>query len=144
MVNFDLGERFPRPSSQQRRSLRPRARARRVAVLGVGAGGGHPRNFFLRFLMPNPALGVGQFGPETKLIEGQPNEYDVICRNEIVYNTRPKTVTHPSCNRARRALTSFMRRTALTTRAFQFAIRIDSIRYANRFESIRFVKKSAF
>jgi len=29
--------------------------------------------------------------------------------------TRPKTVTHPSTNRARRALTSFMRRTPLTT-----------------------------
>ena len=27
--------------------------------------------------MPNPAFG-GQFGPENKLIEGQPNEYDVI------------------------------------------------------------------
>ena len=37
VVNFDLGERFPRPRSQQRGSLRPRAR--RVAVLGVGAGG---------------------------------------------------------------------------------------------------------
>ena len=36
--NFDLGERFPRPRSQQRGSLRPRAR--RVAVLGMGAGGG--------------------------------------------------------------------------------------------------------
>ena len=35
---------------------------------------------FLRFLMPNPAFG-GQFGPENKLIEGQPNEYGVICRN---------------------------------------------------------------
>jgi len=32
VVNFDLGERFPRPRSQQRGSLRPRAR--RVAVLG--------------------------------------------------------------------------------------------------------------
>ena len=32
----------------------------------------------------------------------------------MVY-TRPKTVTHPSTNRARRALTSFMRRTPLTT-----------------------------
>ena len=40
MVNFDLGERFPRPRSQQQESLRPRAR--RVAVLGVGAGGGRP------------------------------------------------------------------------------------------------------
>jgi len=57
------GERFPRPRSQQPGSLRPRTR--RVA---------------LRFLMPNPAFG-GQFGPENKLIEGQPNEYDVICRN---------------------------------------------------------------
>ena len=37
VVNFDLGERFPRPRSQQRGSLRPRAR--RVAVLGMGAGG---------------------------------------------------------------------------------------------------------
>jgi len=65
MVNFDLGERFPRPRSQQRGSLRPRAR--RVAVLGVGAGGGRPlllrvsggvtpENFW-RFLMPDPAFG---------------------------------------------------------------------------------------
>jgi len=85
VVNFDLGERFPRPRSQQRVSLRPRAR--RVAVLGVGAGGGrplplrgargyYPRKFFWNFL--------GQFGPENKLIEGQPNEYDVICRNASV------------------------------------------------------------
>jgi len=27
----------------------------------------------------------GQFGSENKLIEGQPNEYDVICRNASVY-----------------------------------------------------------
>ena len=40
VVNFDLGERFPRPRSQQRGSLRPRAR--RVAVLGVGAEGSRP------------------------------------------------------------------------------------------------------
>jgi len=26
----------------------------------------------------------GQFGPENKLMEGQPNEYDVICRNASV------------------------------------------------------------
>ena len=32
----------------------------------------------------------------------------------MVY-TRPKTVTHPGTTRARRALTSFMRRTPLTT-----------------------------
>jgi len=38
VVNFDMGERFPRPRSQQRGSLRPRAR--RVAVLGASAGGG--------------------------------------------------------------------------------------------------------
>jgi len=31
------------------------------------------------------------------------------------WHTRPKTVTHPSTNRARRWLTSFMRRTPLTT-----------------------------
>ena len=30
--------------------------------------------------MPNPAFWE-QFGPENKLIEGQPNQYDVICRN---------------------------------------------------------------
>jgi len=32
-----------------------------------------------------------------------------------VLYTRPKTVTHPGTNRARRALTSFIRRTPLTT-----------------------------
>jgi len=36
VVNFDLGEQFPRPGSQQWGSLHPRAR--RVAVLGVGTG----------------------------------------------------------------------------------------------------------
>ena len=83
VVNFDLGERFPRSRSQQRGSLRPHAR--RVAVLGGGCGRGSPPppENVLRFLMPNPAFG-GQFGPENKLIEGQPNEYDVICRNASV------------------------------------------------------------
>ena len=33
--------------------------------------------------MPNPAFG-GQFGPESKLSGGQPNVYDVICRNALV------------------------------------------------------------
>jgi len=66
VVNFDLGERFPRPRSQQRESLRPRARS--VAVLGVGAGGVAPPaegvrgchllKIFLRFLMPNTAFGA--------------------------------------------------------------------------------------
>ena len=65
MVNFDLGERFPGLRSHQRGSLRPRARL--LAVLGVGAGGGRPLPLsgsgvsppekFLRFLMPNPAFG---------------------------------------------------------------------------------------
>ena len=63
VVNFDLGERFPRPRSQQRGSLRPRAR--RVAVLGVGA------DFFEIFDAKSRVW--GQFGPENKLIEGQPN-----------------------------------------------------------------------
>ena len=76
MVNFDLGERFPRSRSQQWGSLR--RHAWHVAMLGVSVGGGRPlplrgsgvsppENFFLRFLMPNPAFG-GQFGPENKLI----------------------------------------------------------------------------
>jgi len=66
VVNFDLGERFPRPRSQQRGSLRPRVR--RAAVLGVGAGGGRPLPLrwsgvsppenFLVILMPNPAFGA--------------------------------------------------------------------------------------
>ena len=67
VVNFDLGERFPRPRSQQRgTSMRPRAR--RVAVLEVGAGEGRPLplrgsgginpGYFLgAFSMPNPAFG---------------------------------------------------------------------------------------
>ena len=33
--------------------------------------------------MPNPAF-WGQLGPQNKLIEGQPNVYDVICRNALV------------------------------------------------------------
>ena len=51
---------------------------------GKGPRGVTP-GIFLRFLMPNPAFGLcGQFGPENKLIEGQPNEYDVICPNASV------------------------------------------------------------
>jgi len=57
--------------------LRPRAR--RVAVLGVG------RPYPLRFDIFDAKSRVwGQFEPEKKLIEGQPNEYDVICRNASV------------------------------------------------------------
>jgi len=61
--------------SQQRGSLRPRAR--RVCVLGVGAG-----EFFEVFDAKSRVW--GQIGPENKLIEGQANEYDVICRNASV------------------------------------------------------------
>ena len=61
VVNFDLGERFPRPRSQQRGELAPRSW--HVAVLWVCVGAGCPLllrasmgvthgNFFLRFLMP--------------------------------------------------------------------------------------------
>ena len=87
MVNFDLGERFPRLRSQQRGSLRPRSR--RVAVLGVGAGGSRPlplrrsggvtpgNKIFLEIFDAKCHV-WGQFGPENKLIEGQPNEYDGI------------------------------------------------------------------
>ena len=90
MVNFDLGERFLRPMFQQRESLRPRAR--RVAVLGVSVGGVAPPveevrgvtpgNFFEMFDAKSRVW--GQFGPENKPIEGQTNEYDVICRNASV------------------------------------------------------------
>jgi len=80
VVNFDLEERFPRPGSRRRGSLRPRTR--RVAVRGVDAGRGRPLNFFEIF---DAKYGVGgRFGPESKLIEGQPNEYDVIWRNASV------------------------------------------------------------
>jgi len=91
VANFDLGEWFTRPRSQQWESLRPRAR--RVAVLRVGAGGScplplrgpggvTPGNFFEIFDAKYRIW--GQFGPENKLIESQPNEYDVICWNASV------------------------------------------------------------
>ena len=72
-----------------------RPRARRVAVLGwVPGAGGRPlplrgsgvslpqKNFFEVFDAKSRVW--GQFGPENKLIEGQPDEYDVICRNASV------------------------------------------------------------
>jgi len=43
-----------------------------------------------------------------------PGRGDMACYIPRWY-TRPKTVTHPSTNRARRALTLFLRRTPLTT-----------------------------
>jgi len=47
-----------------------------------GSGGVTPGNFFEIFDAKSRVW--GQFGPENKLIEGQPNEYDVICRNASV------------------------------------------------------------
>ena len=107
-VNFDLGERFPRPRSQQRGSLPPPPRARRVAVLGVGAGGARPLpmrgyrgvtpgNFFEIFDAESRVW--RQFGPENKPIEGQPNEYDVICRNASVLASLP-AVANDICRSA--------------------------------------------
>jgi len=64
VVNFDSGERFPRPRSQQRGGLC--SCAQHVAVLGVGAGRGRPLpprgsggvtpEKFLRFLCQIPHL----------------------------------------------------------------------------------------
>jgi len=59
VVNFDLGEQDPRPAE--------------------GVRDVTPGNFFEIFDAKSRVC--GQFGPENKLIEGQPNEYDVICRN---------------------------------------------------------------
>jgi len=70
VVNFDLGGRFPRPRFQQRGSLRPRAQ--RVAVLGWVREGVTPGIFLEVFDAKSRVW--GQFGPENKLIEGQPNE----------------------------------------------------------------------
>ena len=69
VVNFDWRERFPRPRSQQRGACAPRTARSRA---GGECGRGSPPPIFLRLLIPN--------GPENKLIESQPNEYDVICR----------------------------------------------------------------
>jgi len=84
VVNFDLGERFPRPRSQQQRSLHPRARhvAVREGSPPPAEGVLPPENFFDIFDAKSRVW--GQFGPENKLIEGQPNEYYVICRNASV------------------------------------------------------------
>jgi len=90
VVNFDLGERFPRPRSQQRGSLRPSAG--RAAVLGWVRQGSPPLAEEVRGVTPGKFFEIfdaksrvwGQFGPENKLIEGRPNEYDVIYRNASV------------------------------------------------------------
>jgi len=60
---------------------------------GVAPSHWHPGKFFEIFLMPNPVI-----GPEYKLIEGQPNEYDVICRNAVsVPPVANDTVYLPEC-----------------------------------------------
>jgi len=88
LLNFDLGERFPRPRSQQRGSLCPCTW--RGAVLGLGMGGVAPSHWGGLGCHPQKEIFDakscvwGQFGPENKLIESQPNEYDVICRNASV------------------------------------------------------------
>ena len=90
VVNFDLGERFPRHVPATGELAPPRTACSRSAVGAVGgrhlplrgSGGITPRNFFEIF---DAKFRVwGQFGPENKLIAGQPNEYDVICRNASV------------------------------------------------------------
>jgi len=48
-----------------------------------GVQGCHPRKFFLEIFDAKSRV-WGQLGPENILIEGQPNEYDVICRNSSV------------------------------------------------------------
>ena len=64
VVNFDLGERLP------------------CSRAGGGCGRGSSEIFFDIF--DAKARVWGQFGSENKLIKGQPNEYDVICRNASV------------------------------------------------------------
>jgi len=62
-----------------------------MGELAVGAGGGRPwvrgvtpGNFFEIFDAKSRVW--GQFEPGNKLVEGQPNEYDVIRRNASVAN----------------------------------------------------------
>ena len=61
-----------------------------------------------------PALTPAEAGTRLSDPGGMQGWVDLVglLHTEMVY--RPKTVTHPGTNRARRALTSFMRRTPLT------------------------------
>jgi len=52
-----------------------------------GSWGVTPEIFFENFDAKSRVW--GQFGSENKLIEGQPNEYDVICRNASVLAVPP-------------------------------------------------------
>ena len=68
-------------------------------MLGVGAGGDRPHplsgsggvtpgNFFFEIFDAKSRV-WGQFGPENKLIEGQPNEYDVILPERFSVSVPP-------------------------------------------------------
>jgi len=61
-----------------------------------------------------PALAPAEAGTQLSDPRGMQGWVDLVglLHTEMVY---PKTVTHPGTNRARRALTSFIRRTPLTT-----------------------------
>jgi len=57
-----------------------------------------PENFFEIFDAKSRVW--GQLGPENKLIEGQPNEYDVICRNPSVLAFHLWPVANDICQSA--------------------------------------------
>ena len=61
------------------------------------------------------AFTTAEAGTRFSLPGGMQDGLDLLVGYIPRWYTRPKTVTHPSTNRARRALTSFMRRTPLTT-----------------------------
>jgi len=88
VVNFDLGNGFRDLDPSNGGACAPRMAYSRA---GVGAGRGRPLplrgsggvtpgKFFFEIFDANSRV-WGQFGPENKLIEGQPNKYDMICRN---------------------------------------------------------------
>ena len=62
-----------------------------------------------------PAFTPAEAGTRLSEPGGMQGCVDLVGFLRMRWYTRPKTVTHPSTNRARRALTSFMRRTPLTT-----------------------------
>ena len=62
-----------------------------------------------------PAFTPAEAGTRFSDPRGIQGWVDLVARYIPRWYTRPKTVTHPNTNRARRGLTSFMRRTPLTT-----------------------------
>ena len=88
VVNFDLWERFPRPRSRQRGSLRPRAR--RVAVLGVGAEGTNEYNVICR----NASVLAFRLWPT--IFTGAPFRLQNICRNGVPPRSRTTTALYKS------------------------------------------------